>query len=32
MTLLGPNELKIRGYKFLPIFGSTQIWRRVKQS
>jgi uncharacterized protein (DUF2147 family) len=29
MELQGQNELKIRGYKFFPIFGSTQIWRRV---
>lgn len=29
MTLLAPDQLKIRGYKGLPLFGKTQIWRRV---
>jgi uncharacterized protein (DUF2147 family) len=24
-----PNQLEIRAYKFLPIFGKTQVWTRV---
>ncbi|HAT33724.1 MAG TPA: DUF2147 domain-containing protein [Janthinobacterium sp.] len=29
VELQGQNELKVRGYQFLPLFGSTQIWHRV---
>ncbi len=29
MQLIAPDQLKIRAYKFLPIFGKTQIWKRV---
>ena len=24
-----PDRLKVRAYKFLPLFGKTQIWKRV---
>lgn len=30
MELVAPDQLKIRAYKFLPIFGKTQIWKRVQ--
>ena len=30
VELQSPNELKVRGYQFLPLFGSTQIWHRVR--
>ncbi len=29
MTLAAPDQLKIRAYKGLPIFGKTQLWKRV---
>ena len=29
MALLAPDQLKIRPYIVLPLFGQTQIWRRV---
>ena len=29
MTLLAPDQLKIRPYIVLPLFGQTQIWRRI---
>jgi uncharacterized protein (DUF2147 family) len=29
MALLTPDQLKIRPYIVLPLFGQTQIWRRV---
>lgn len=29
MSLAGPDELKIRPYKGMPMFGKTQLWRRV---
>jgi uncharacterized protein (DUF2147 family) len=29
MTLHGPNGLAMRAYVLLPIFGKTQIWRRL---
>ncbi|MES2932033.1 MAG: DUF2147 domain-containing protein [Pseudomonadota bacterium] len=29
MTLAASDQLQIRGYKFLPIFGKTQVWRRA---
>ncbi len=28
MTLLGANQLVMRAYVLLPIFGKTQVWRR----
>ncbi|MBC7984208.1 MAG: DUF2147 domain-containing protein [Candidatus Obscuribacterales bacterium] len=30
MKLVAPDQLKIRAYKFLPLFGKTQIWKRVQ--
>ena len=27
-----PDRLKVRAYKFLPLFGKTQIWTRVAQT
>lgn len=27
-----PDRLKVRAYKFLPLFGKTQIWRRVSMA
>ena len=30
MTLLSRDELKVRGYVGLPLFGKSQIWSRVK--
>ena len=32
MKGLSPDKLEIRAYKFLPIFGKTQIWTRVSDS
>lgn len=32
MRGLSPDKLEIRAYKFLPIFGKTQIWTRVAES
>lgn len=32
MKGLSPDKLEIRAYKFLPIFGKTQIWTRVSGS
>ena len=29
MTLQGPNSLTLRAYVLLPIFGKTQVWRRM---
>lgn len=29
MSLAAPDQLKVRGYKGLPLFGKTQIWHRV---
>lgn len=29
MTYAAPDQLKIRGYKVLPLFGKTQVWRRA---
>lgn len=29
ISLAAPDQLKVHGYKVLPIFGKTQIWRRV---
>jgi len=29
MKPLPPDKLEIRGYKFLPLFGKTQVWTRV---
>ena len=29
MSLAAPDELKIRAYKGMPLFGKTQLWRRV---
>ncbi len=29
MSLAAPDQLKVHGYKGLPLFGKTQIWRRV---
>jgi uncharacterized protein (DUF2147 family) len=29
MTLAAPDQLKVRGYKGLPLFGKTQVWRRA---
>ncbi len=31
MRGLSPDKLEIRAYKFLPIFGKTQIWTRVAE-
>lgn len=31
MTLAAPDQLKIRAYKVLPLFGKTQLWRRVAE-
>jgi uncharacterized protein (DUF2147 family) len=32
MTLDGSDQLKIRGYKLLPMFGKTQVWQRVSEN
>lgn len=32
MKGLSPDKLEIRAYKFLPIFGKTQVWTRVSDS
>jgi uncharacterized protein (DUF2147 family) len=29
MSMAAPDQLKVRGYKGFPLFGKTQIWRRV---
>jgi uncharacterized protein (DUF2147 family) len=29
MALVGPDELRVRPYKVIPLFGQTQIWHRV---
>ena len=29
IELLAPDQLKVRAYKGLPLFGKTQVWRRV---
>jgi uncharacterized protein (DUF2147 family) len=31
MTLLAPDQIKIRAYKGLPLFGKTQLWSRVTE-
>ena len=31
MTLLESGKLEVRGYVFLPLFGKSQVWTRVKQ-
>lgn len=31
LSLAGPDQLVVRSYVGLPIFGKTQIWRRVAQ-
>jgi uncharacterized protein (DUF2147 family) len=28
-TVLNPQEIEVRGYVFLPLFGSTEVWKRV---
>jgi len=30
MSMSGPNQLVIRGYVGLPVFGKTQVWQRVQ--
>lgn len=29
VTAVAPDQLEIRAYKFLPIFGKSQVWTRV---
>lgn len=29
VTPVAPDQLEVRAYKFLPIFGKTQVWTRV---
>lgn len=29
LTVAGPDEIKLRPYIFVPLFGQTQSWRRV---
>ncbi len=29
--VLGPNHVKVSGYVFLPIFGSSEVWTRVNR-
>jgi uncharacterized protein (DUF2147 family) len=30
VTLVDPDTLRVRAYKFLPLFGETQIWTRSR--
>jgi uncharacterized protein (DUF2147 family) len=32
LSLQSPDELKVRAYVGMPLFGKTQIWRRVSSS
>jgi len=32
IELLAPDQLKVRAYKGLPLFGKTQVWRRANES
>ena len=29
VTFVPPDQLNVRGYKMLPLFGKTQVWHRV---
>ena len=29
--VLGPNHVKVSGYILLPIFGSSEVWTRIKR-
>lgn len=29
VTFVPPDQLNVRGYSLLPLFGKTQVWRRV---
>ncbi len=29
--VLGPNHVKVSGYVFLPIFGSSEVWTRINR-
>jgi len=29
VTFVPPDQLNVRGYSFLPLFGKTQVWHRV---
>lgn len=31
VTYKAPDQLDVRGYKFLPLFGKTQVWHRVPE-
>lgn len=32
VTFVPPDQLNVRGYKMLPLFGKTQVWHRVTAS